>query len=98
VGGRAALGLPAFFGSGSLGENAAINDLADLQPVLLSELKVTSVVSRHPHDRSCTVLHHDIVGDIDGDFFVLDGVDRVAPGEDALFLDRRGAARDLPLL
>ena len=59
------------------------DDLHDGQVELLGELEVALVVRRHGHDRAGAVVHQDVVGDPDRDPGVVDGVDRVEPGEDA---------------
>ena len=49
------------------------------------EFKVALVVGWDGHDGACAVAHEDIVGDPDGDFVVVDGVDGKSAGEDAAF-------------
>ena len=53
------------------------------QVELLRELEIPLVVRGHGHDRSGAVAHHDVVGDPDGDLFLIHRVDGVSSGEDA---------------
>ena len=66
-------------------------------PVRRGRTHVALVVRRDGHDRACAMLHQHVVGDPDRDLLAVDGVDRVAAGEDAvllllLALDRGAAA------
>ncbi len=74
-----------------------LDDLADLQAVALGEGVVALVVRRHTHDRAGPVLHQHVVGDPDRDALLVDRVQDVTAGGDAVFLllqalDRRARA------
>ena len=49
------------------------------------EFEVALVVCRDGHDGACAVAHEHIVGDPDGDFVAVDGIDGEGTGEDAAF-------------
>ena len=53
----------------------ALDDLDDGQAELLGKLPVAGVVGRHGHDGAGAVGCQNIVGDEDGDFLAVDGVD-----------------------
>src|SRR5215210_5548988 len=67
----------------------------DLDAVFLRELEVPLVVGRNGHDSARTVAHQDVIGDVDGDLFSADRVDRVSPRKDAGFLPRHVGTVDL---
>lgn len=62
------------------------DDGGDLQAVLLCEVEVTLVTAGDAHDRTGAVVHQDVVGDPDGDWAAVDGVDDVATGGHAVLL------------
>ena len=83
-------------GEGSLVEvrrRSALDDLDDGQTELLGELPVAGVVGGHGHDGAGAVGCQDVVGDKDGDFLAVDGVDALDALDDnaGLFLVQLGA-------
>src|SRR5215218_2195574 len=67
----------------------------DLDPVFPRELEVPLVVGRYGHDRTRTVAHQDVVGDVDGDLLPISRVYGVGAGKDAGLLPRYVGAVDL---
>ena len=63
------------------------DDYPDLETVFLSELVIALVVCRHAHDGAGAVLHHNVVGDPNGNFLAIEGIHREAAGVDAVLLD-----------
>jgi len=63
-----------------------LNDLEDGEVEFGGEGEVAVVVGGDGHDGSGAVAHHDVVGDPDGDWFVIDWVDGEGAGEDAGFV------------
>ena len=67
------------------------NNLPNLQPELLRELKIPFVMRWHGHDGAGPVAHHHVVGHPDRNLLVIDRIDRVCAGEGTgLFLLQLG--------
>ena len=47
------------------------DDHPDLDTVFLSELVIALIVRRHAHDGAGAVLHHNVVGDPNGNFLAI---------------------------
>ena len=59
-----------------------LDDLPDRKVKFGSKLEVTGIVTRHSHDGTCSVAHHDVVGNPHRDLLAVDGVGSRGPGED----------------